>query len=54
MFGKYLQSIQTEARFDELVYEVELLEHWDIIMLNETWRESSEEILELKGKHMFY
>ena len=52
IFGKNLQSIQTDAREEELLAEVEFLE-WDIIFLNETWRAERQEKWKTHEGHLF-
>ena len=42
-----------EERFTELLAEVDTTPKWDVILLNETWREASEEHIELDGGHVF-
>ena len=54
VYAKNLQSLQTQSRFDQLVLELDLLENWDLLMLNETWRETNEEAFEFDGGHMFF
>ena len=53
IFGKNIQSIQTEARVQELFAELETMQHWDAVLLNETWRELKEEHFETKEGHLF-
>ena len=43
IYGKNVQSIQTDARLLELFAEIEMTRHWDAVLLNETWREPKEE-----------
>ena len=51
--GKNVQSLQSEDRFDELLIELRELEKWDFVLLNETWREKAEEMIELDDGHLF-
>eukprot|EP00973_Karenia_brevis_P058625 8164617-Karenia_brevis.AAC.1 len=39
---KNVMSLQTRAREDELLLELEMVE-WDVVILNETWRSSKQE-----------
>ena len=53
IFGKNVQSLQTEARTDELIEELQVLE-WDVVFLNETWREEAQERWRTTEGHMFF
>ena len=53
IFGRNLQSLRTETRFEQFVLELDLLEYWDVLMLNETWRESATEMIEFGDGHLF-
>ena len=50
---KNVRSVQTEERLEELLVECDAIE-WDVILVNETWRGQSEEIVKLKGGHMWF
>ena len=47
-------SLQATAREDELFTELEL-DHaeWDVVLLNETWREKKEEVWKNAAGHLF-
>ena len=53
IYGKNVQSTQTEARLHELLAELETIGHWDAILLNETWRANKEEHFETYDGHLF-
>jgi exonuclease III len=48
-----VQSLQTEERLQQLLAELETLQKWDAILLNETWRELKEEQFETSDGHLF-
>ena len=50
--GTNLQSMQTSAREEELLAELEVLE-WDIVFLNETWRAPRQERWKTQSGHLF-
>ena len=50
--GKKLQSIQTVAREDELLAELENFD-WDIVCLSETWRSERQERWKTEEGHIF-
>ena len=52
IFGKNVQSLQTESRTEELFEELQLLS-WDIVLLSETWREASHERWRTEEGHLF-
>ena len=52
IFGKNVQSLQTDAREDELLEELECFD-WDVVLLNETWRSQKQERWTTKEGHMF-
>ena len=52
MYLKNFQSLETDARFEELLEELKFLE-WDIICGTETWRAADEEELDLPSGHLF-
>ena len=52
ILGKNVQSLQTEAREDELFSELRQVE-WDVVLLSETWREKARERWKAGDGHMF-
>lgn len=52
IFGKNVQSLQTNERESELFEELECFE-WDIILLNETWRSMKQEKWSSEDGHVF-
>ena len=53
IYCKNVQSIQTEARLQQLLIELGTIQQWDAILLNETWREHKGEQFETKRGHLF-
>ena len=53
IYGKNVQSIQTDERLHEMFTKVELMQHWDVILLNETCREIKEEQFITDAGHLF-
>jgi hypothetical protein len=45
-----VRSLQTEERLEELMQEAQGVQ-WDVILVNESWRQEREGILKLKGGH---
>ena len=52
IFGKNVQSLQTDAREKELLEELGCFD-WDIVLLNETWRSQAQERWTTDEGHMF-
>ena len=48
---KSARSVQTEERFEEMLKEVEG-QVWDAVMVNETWRELPEELIQLADRSL--
>lgn len=49
---KNVRSLKSDDRLAELLYEVSDT-HWDILMINETWREEAQEYFKTAGGHIF-
>ena len=52
MIEKNCRGLKTADRFDELIEELKYTS-WDLLLLNETWREESEEQWESEQGHIF-
>ena len=50
---KNVRSIQAETRFEEMMHEVSDCA-WDLLAVNETWREEKEEIFKLNSRHTWF
>ena len=47
---KSVRSIQAETRFEEMLHEVSDCA-WDLLAINETWMEETEEIFKLESRY---
>ena len=52
IIGKNVQSLQTELREEELMAELRTIK-WDVVLLNETWREKKQERWRTEDGHSF-
>jgi exonuclease III len=52
IIGKNVQSLQTELREEEFMAELRTIK-WDVVLLNETWREKKQERWRTEDGHIF-
>ena len=52
IYVKNVRSLTTDARLEELTEEANAVS-WDVILVNETWREEAEELVEPESGHIW-
>ena len=53
IIAKNARGLKTDERIQELLTELESIQHWDIIMLSETWRIDAFEMFATNEGHLF-